>query len=102
MKTNKTAKNDNEKRGPGEASRQPGTKAAVPEVARISGSQGQQGATDNPSDEIDRIATMTVGELQALYTEVTGEKTRCPNRAWLILLPTACPCRSCRRPSSLK
>ncbi len=37
-----------------------------------------------PADEIDRLATMKIGELQALLAELTGEKTRCPNRAYLV------------------
>ncbi len=37
-----------------------------------------------PADEIDRLGTMKIGELQTLLAELTGEKTRSPNRAWLI------------------
>ncbi len=41
-------------------------------------------STPEPGDEIDRLGTMKIGELQALYAEVLGETTRCPNRTYLI------------------
>lgn len=40
--------------------------------------------TGKPGDDIDRLGTMRVGELQALLAELTGEKSRSPNRVYLV------------------
>ena len=37
-----------------------------------------------PGDEIDRLGTMKIGELQKLFAEVVGKPTRCPNRSYLV------------------
>ncbi|MBM3270620.1 MAG: hypothetical protein FJZ01_23545 [Candidatus Sericytochromatia bacterium] len=90
MKTRETGKGSNQKkpagRGAGRNPAQPvadgdkGDRAARPGKSDCaSGAEGPK-----PTDEIDRLATMKIGELQALLAELTGEKTRCPNRAWLI------------------
>ena len=46
-----------------------------------------------PGDEIDRLGTMKISELQALFAEVTGKPTRCPNRTYLVrsILEAAVP-----------
>ncbi len=42
------------------------------------------GATDAPKSGIDRLETMKIGQLQALYAEVVGKPTRSPNRTFLV------------------
>ncbi len=48
------------------------------------------------ADEIDRLGTMRINELQQLYAEVTGKSTRCPNRTWLVkaILEVALPAQA--------
>ncbi len=41
-------------------------------------------AASKSGNEIDRLGTMKIGELQALYAEVVGKPTKCPTRAWLV------------------
>ncbi len=50
----------------------------------------------NQAADVDRLASMKIGDLQLLFAEVVGEKTRCPNRAWLVkkIVEAAVPARA--------
>jgi hypothetical protein len=45
---------------------------------------GSNGNDSRPQNEIAKLSKMKVNELQAKFAEVTGEKTRSPNRTFLV------------------
>lgn len=67
MKSGKTAK----KRAP-----------AIAKTGREPGVTPEPGTSQGA--DIDRLGTMSIGELQRLYAEVIGEPTKCPTRSWLV------------------
>ncbi len=76
MKTSKTGKGKaTATASRGKAQGSSGTGRTVNPITASSANRGES--------EIDRLATMPVSELQALYADVIGQPTRCPRRGWL-------------------